>query len=590
MAASNEEYPHARMQQRGKKPEVAICILPSHVSSLIAAGEVVERPASVVKELVENSLDAGATHIAIEASEGGLAFIRVSDNGCGIGADSMALAFHRFATSKLARAEDLERIATLGFRGEALPSIAAVADVEMLSRPADDQAAAALRLVDGKPVEQGSHAAAVGTTVTVLHLFAKQPARRKFLRAPAAENHQIASLVSQYALAYPEVRFSLRLDGRQALATTGSGSLTDAVAAVHGPEVAAAMLPIRWPPAGESAALVVSGLAAPPHLSRASRGYVSLFVNRRWVQNRRLTYAIEEAYSGLLTVGRHPIAVVNLEVPPDEVDVNVHPTKAEVRLRHENEVFVAVQRAVRHAVLEQAPVPTAAPTGPPPPPVAGAEAIASPLWEHGVQVEAHTRAAAATASPKVSLPLLRVLGQIANTFIVAEGPDGLYLIDQHAAHERVLFEEVCAARQRQAVQVQGLLEPALAEVSPRQEEVLISNRETLAEHGFQLEPFGERAYRVRGIPALLAGRDAAQTLGELLDALAEEPAEPSADRVAATLACHGAVRAGQSLALEEMRQLVQRLEQTQVPHTCPHGRPTTVHLSGSWLAQTFRRR
>jgi len=574
--------------QRGEKPEVEIHILPSQVSSLIAAGEVVERPASVVKELVENSLDAGAAHIAIEASQGGLAFIRVSDNGSGIAADSMALAFHRFATSKLARAEDLERIATLGFRGEALPSIAAVADIEMLSRPADAQAAAALRLVDGKPVEQGSRAAAVGTTVTVLHLFTKQPARRKFLRAPAAENHQIASLVSQYALAYPEVRFSLRLDGRQALVTTGSGSLTDAVAAVHGPEVAAAMLPIRWPPAGESAAIVVSGLAAPPHVSRASRGYVSLFVNRRWVQNRRLTYAIEEAYSGLLPVGRHPIAVVNLEVPPEEVDVNVHPAKAEVRLRHENEVFVAVQRAVRQAVLEQAPVATvAAPAGPP---LAPAEAIASPLWEHGVQVETHARTAAATAPPKVSLPLLRVLGQIANTFIVAEGPDGLYLIDQHAAHERVLFEEVCAARQRQAVQVQGLLEPALAEVSPRQEEVLISHRETLTEHGFQLEPFGERAYRLRAIPALLAGRDAAQALGALLDALAEEPAEPSADRVAATLACHGAVRAGQSLALEEMRELVQRLEQTEAPHTCPHGRPTTVHLSGGWLAQSFRRR
>ena len=566
-----------------------IHILPSQVSSLIAAGEVVERPASVVKELVENSVDAGATQIAIEVSQGGLAFVRVSDNGCGLAAESMALAFHRFATSKLARAEDLERIVTLGFRGEALPSIAAVADVEMVSRPADAEAAAMLRLVDGKPVEQGSRAAAVGTTVTVLHLFARQPARRKFLRAPAAENHQIVSLISQYALAYPEVHLSLKLDGRQALATTGSGSLTDAVAAVHGPEVAVAMLSIRWPPAGESAAFLVSGLAAPPHLSRASRGYVSLFVNRRWVQNRRLTYAVEEAYSGLLPAGRHPIAVVNLEVPPDEVDVNVHPAKAEVRLRHENEVFVALQRAVRQAVLEQAPLPTvAAPPGASTGP--GAEPATSPLWEHGVEVGAQARAVAATAPPKVSLPLLRVLGQVANTFIVAEGPDGMYLIDQHAAHERVLFEEMCAARQRQAVHVQGLLEPALAELSPRQEEVLLAQRETLAEYGFQLEPFGGRAYRIGAIPALLAGRDAAQALGELLDALAEETAGPSADRVAATLACHGAVRAGQSLAPEEMRELVRRLEQTEAPHTCPHGRPTTVHLSESWLAQTFRRR
>jgi len=578
------EYCH-----RGAKP-VEIHILPSQVSSLIAAGEVVERPASVVKELVENSIDAGATHIAIEVSQGGLAYIRVNDNGCGVAAESMALAFHRFATSKLAHAEDLERIVTLGFRGEALPSIAAVADVEMVSRPADAQAAATVRLVDGKQVEQGSRAAAVGTTVSVLHLFAKQPARRKFLRAPAAENHQIATLISQYALAYPEVRFSLKLDGRQALTTTGSGSLTDAVAAIHGADVAAAMLSIRWPAAGESAAFLVSGMAAPPHLSRASRGYVSLFVNRRCVQNRRLTYAIEEAYSGLLPAGRHPIAVVNLEVPPDEVDVNVHPAKADVRLRHENEVFVALQRAVRQAVLEQAPLPTvAAPAGSPR--WASPEASTSPLWEHGLEVEAQTLAVAAAAPPKVSLPLLRVLGQVANTFIVAEGPDGMYLIDQHAAHERVLFEEMCGPPQAgQSAHVQGLLEPALVELSPRQEEVLLAHRETLAEHGFQLEPFGQRAYRIGAVPALLAGRDAAQALGELLDALAEETAEPSADRVAATLACHGAVRAGDSLALEEMRELVRRLEQTEAPHTCPHGRPTTVHLSESWLAQTFRRR
>jgi DNA mismatch repair protein MutL len=568
---------------------VEIHILPSQVSSLIAAGEVVERPASVVKELVENSIDAGATQIGIDVSQGGLAFVRVSDNGCGIDAESMALAFHRFATSKLSRAEDLERIVTLGFRGEALPSIAAVADVEMVSRPADTEAAAMLRLVEGKPVEQGTRAAAAGTTVTVLHLFARQPARRKFLRAPAAENHQIASLISQYALAYPEIRFSQKLDGRQALTTTGSGSLTDAVAAIHGPDVAAAMLSIRWPPAGESAAFLLNGLAAPPHLSRASRGYVSLFVNRRCVQSRRLTYAIEEAYSGLLPVGRHPIVVVNLEVPPDEVDVNVHPAKAEVRLRHENEVFVALQRAVRQAVLEQAPLPTvAAPTGSSP--AAGGEPATSPLWEHGVEVGAQLRVVAAAAPPKVSLPLLRVLGQVANTFIVAEGPDGMYLIDQHAAHERVLFEEVCGARQRQAVHVQGLLEPALAELTPRQEETLLAHRQTLAEHGFQIEPFGGRTYRIGAIPAVLAGRDPVQALGELLDALAEEAAEPSPDRVAATLACHGSVRAGQSLAMEEMRELVRRLEQTEAPHTCPHGRPTTVHLSESWLAQTFRRR
>ncbi len=361
---------------------MTIRILPPEVSVLIAAGEVVERPASVVKELMENSLDGGASQVSIEVRQGGLSLIRVTDNGNGVPSDGLALAFHRYATSKVTSAQDLARITSLGFRGEALPSIAAVADVEMLSRPADAVAGAYLRLVDGKPVEQGTRGAPVGTTVTVLHLFAKQPARRKFMRSPTAENQQIASLVSQYALAYPEVRFSLRLDGRQALLTSGSGQLTDAVASVYGAEVAAVMLPMRWPPDGERTAINVSGLAGPPHISRASRGYISLFVNRRWVQNRRLTFAVEEAYSGLLPAGRHPIAIVDLRLPYEEVDVNVHPTKAEVRLRQEKEAFAAVQRAVRQALVEQAPVPSlpSTPGVAVAQPAAPEETTTPPLW------------------------------------------------------------------------------------------------------------------------------------------------------------------------------------------------------------------
>ena len=573
---------------------MTIRILPPEVSVLIAAGEVVERPASVVKELIENSLDAGASQVSIEVRQGGLGLIRVTDNGKGVPSDMLALAFHRYATSKVTLARDLTRITTLGFRGEALPSIAAVAEVEMLSRPADAVAGAYLRLVDGTPVEQGTRGAPVGTTVTVLHLFAKQPARRKFMRPPPAENQQIASLVSQYALAYPEVRFSLRLDARQALLTSGSGELTDAVASVYGAEVAAAMLPMRWPLDGERTTMKVSGLAGPPHISRANRGYVSLFVNRRWVLNRRLIFAVEEAYSGLLPAGRHPIAIVDLRLPCEEVDVNVHPTKAEVRFRQENDAFAAVQRAVRQALLEQAPVPSvlsttgAAVTQP----AAPEEMTPPPLWQRAVEAEGQPQTAAGTVAPppKVSLPMLRVVGQIGNTYIVAEGPEGVYLIDQHAAHERVLFEEICAARQRRAVDAQGLLEPAIVEVSPQQKEVILAYYEALSEHGFQLEPFGERTYLVRAIPAVLAEKDLSRAFAELLDTLSEEAAVDQQDRVAFSLACHAAVRAGQSLALEEMRELIRRLEQAEVPHTCPHGRPTMIHMSTALLEKEFRRR
>ena len=574
---------------------MTINILSPGVSALIAAGEVVERPASVVKELVENGLDAGASQISIEVRRGGLDFIRVTDNGEGIPESDLPLAFHRYATSKLRKAEDLSHIHTLGFRGEALPSIAAVAEVEILSRPHDAVAGAYLRLIDSKPVKQGTRGTAPGTTVTVSHLFAKQPARLKFMRTPTSENNHIASLISHYALAYPEVRFSLRLDTRQTLVTSGSGNLSDAVATVYRPEVAAVMLPIRGPAEERGGGISVGGLVGPPSISRVSRGYISLLVNRRWVQSRQLTFAVEEAYSGLLPTGRHPIAVIDLRLPPEEVDVNVHPTKAEVRFRRPNDVFSAAQRAVRQALLEQAPVPS---VGAKPAPAARRpptpqEAAMPPLWERALQLEREDKAAPAAPvapPPKSSLPVLRVIGQVGNTYIVAEGPQGMYLIDQHAAHERVLFEQLSAARQKQGVESQGLLEPAIVEVSPQQEQILISNQEALAEHGFQLEPFGQQAYLVRAIPAVLAGKDVPQAVTELLDLLDEETMADRRDRVASSLACHGAVRAGQTLAPEEMRELVRALEQTEAPHTCPHGRPTLLHMSTDILEKEFRRR
>jgi DNA mismatch repair protein MutL len=312
------------------------------------------------------------------------------------------------------------------------------------------------------------------------------------------------------------------------------------------------------------------------------------------VQNRRLTFAVEEAYSGLLTAGRHPIAIVDLRLPYEEVDVNVHPTKAEVRFRQENEAFAAVQRAVRQALLEQAPLPSLTSTAgvAVAQPAAPTETTPSPLWQRAREAEETAKTAAGTAAPppKVSLPMLRVVGQIGNTYVVAEGPEGMYLIDQHAAHERVLFEEICAARQRQALDVQGLLEPTIVEISPRQKEIVLAHYQVLSEHGFQLEPFGERTYLLRAIPTILAGKDLARAFAEFLDVLGEEAAPDQRDRVAMTLACQTAVKAGQSLALEEMRELVRRLEQAEVPHTCPHGRPTMIHMSTALLEKEFRRR
>jgi len=591
---------------------VPIRVLPPEVAARIAAGEVVERPASIVKELLENALDAGASRIAVEVIGGGLDSIRVSDDGCGIEPGELAVAFERHATSKLENDADLGRVLTLGFRGEALPSIAAVAEVEMVSRPPHCESAACIRLVPEALPEVSTRGAPVGTAVIVRRLFARLPARRKFLRSPASETNAVAAVVSHYALAYPETRFTLTLDadrrgGRQTIQTPGSGDLRDAVSAVYGAELAAAMLEVlgtgnkEQGTIGHDGALVrVEGLIGSPQVSRASREYISLFVNRRWIQSRRLAFAVEEAYRGLLMTGRHPVAIVSLRLANEEVDVNVHPTKAEVRFRDEGAVFGAIQRAVRATLLESAPVPVASSSAalvlsPPP--------TAPLLWQHGVRVEAATRSevlgpdvtvrredAAVAPTPAVSLPVLRVIGQMGGTYVIAEGPEGMYLIDQHAAHERVLYERFWRARRRGSPEVQGLLAPVSLEASPRQRALLSEQAEPLREHGFDIEPFGDGAFVLRSIPQQLAGGDVRQAVLEFLDRMVEEGEGDRRDRVAMSLACHGAIRAGNTLSLEEMRELVRQLEESEAPNTCPHGRPTMVHLSAEALARGFGRR
>ena len=578
-----------------------IRILAPEVAARIAAGEVVERPASVVKELVENSLDAGASRIAVEVTAGGLDSIRVTDDGFGIEAGELLVAFERHATSKLADDADLARVLTLGFRGEALPSIAAVAEVEMVSRPPVAEAAAYVRLSPDAPAETGSRGAPVGTSVSVRRLFGRLPARRKFLRTPASEANAIAGVVSHYALAYPEVRFSLTLDGRQSFATPGSGDLRDAVAAVYGLETAGEMLAVDSP----DGPLRVDGLAGPPSLSRASRGYISLFVNRRWIQNRRLAFAVEQAYQGMLMTGRHPLAVLNIACPYEDVDVNMHPTKAEVRFQDESAVFTAVQRAVRAALVARTPVPAGVSAG------AGLvlspEPWTPPLWGRGFRREAapaaHSDASlkgghqrngetgnGAVATPAAALPVLRVIGQFGGVYIIAEGPDGIYMIDQHAAHERVLYERFCRARASRKPEAQGLLEPLTLELSPRLRSLVAAETEALAGHGFEIEPFGEGSLIVRSLPAQLAQGDAREAVGRFLEVMLEEDEGDGRDRVAMSLACHGAIRAGKTLSPEEMRELVLQMEAAESPHTCPHGRPTMVHMSAEALARGFGRR
>ncbi len=557
-----------------------IKVLEPLVVSRIAAGEVVERPASVVKELIENSLDAGASQITVEARGGGLALIRVIDNGCGIPAGEVDLAFQRHATSKIAGLEDLDSILTLGFRGEALPSIAAVSEVDIVTCAGSGAAAEHLTLKDGVVTGRDSQARTRGTSVEVRHLFRSVPARLKFVKSVATENSHIATVITQYALARPGVKFVLASEGRISLRTPGSGKLPDAFAGIYGAELAAKMLPLDDEPGwqAEPPIVRVSGITGTPEASRSSRDLLCLSVNRRWVSSRLLAWALEEAYHGLLMTGRHPVAVIDIALPPGEVDVNIHPAKSEVRFRNERAVITALQRAVRHALLRRAPVrgieEPAALYQPRPP----APASSRFPFEKGAAPEP-----AVPLLPKAALPALRVLGQLMQTYVVAEGPDGLYLVDQHAAHERVLFERIL--KSGEDIERQGLLEPVTLQLSPRQAAAVEAAQPALASLGFDISPFGEGTWLVRSVPAMLNGKDWSGALTEALDSGEDGWRE----RLAMSFACHGAVRAGQSLSDAEMRGLLRDLEQASLPHTCPHGRPTMLHLAPGRLEREFGR-
>jgi DNA mismatch repair protein MutL len=440
---------------------------------------------------------------------------------------------------------------------------------------------------------------APGTVVTVENLFYNVPARLKFLKAPATEAGHIHRVVTRYAMAFPEVRFHLKMDGRDVLQTSGDGSLYNVLLEMLGPETCRQLLalPEQGAEGGESPSRVgVSGYVGAPTLHHAQRDYITLFVNRRWVQDRLLSTAIVQAYHTMLPTGRYPMAVINVALDPFEVDVNVHPAKNEVKFRDQHTVFRAVQQAVRRALLEKGDISSitlrsesmvSSTTAP------SAETEWRQLAHFGFEAQRTLGSADAGEAPSQGrLPVLRVLGQLALTYVIAEGPDGLYLIDQHAAHERVLFEEVrrqCAAA---AVPTQQLLPPSLLELTPGQAAVLEAEQATLAQLGFAIEPFGGYTYRLRAVPEMLALGDPALALRDILSELAEGGGlwtRHADERVITTVCKRAAIKAGQALSLQEMQELVRRLEQCQAPRTCPHGRPTVLYLSAAQLAREFGR-
>jgi len=585
-----------------------IRVLPEDVASQIAAGEVVERPASVVKELIENAIDAGATTLQVDVQAGGKSFIRVVDDGCGVPKDEVELAFHRHATSKLSTAEDLERITTLGFRGEALASIAAVSRMTFATRAVDEGVGILLRLEGGQIHSRRQIGRPPGTAVTVENLFFNVPARRKFLRTDRTERRHVDRWVTRYAMAYPQLRFTLSHSGQSTLHSPGSGELRDVLTAVYGHETGRKALRIVSDGRAQESEIHVSGLVGPPSLHWANRTYITVFVNGRWVKDASLTYAITQAYHRLLPKGRHPLAVVMIDLPPADVDVNVHPAKAEVRFRDGDAVFRALQKAVRRTLLERSPVPEIGQRA------TGDEGVER-MWPRSwaAESEAQGRRERLTALGRgtrpldaqlrfdadvsvggegQSIPPLRVIGQLGATYIVAEGPQGMVLLDQHAAHERVLFEQLLAQREDVGVASQTLLEPVVVELGPEAADLLEEHSEALRQLGFGLEPFGGSALLVRALPTIMADEDPGRVMEDMAAALlaGDEPLGSPTEEVVARQVCkQAAIKAGQVLDRSEMEALIRALEHSESPRTCPHGRPTMIRLSVQQLAREFGR-
>ena len=651
-----------------------IHVLPEHVANKIAAGEVVERPASVVKELLENALDAGARYIRVNVEAGGKRLIQITDDGCGMSRDDAMLAFERHATSKLRTADDLLSVATLGFRGEALPSIASVSRLRLETRAADDAAGTVIEINGGKLLRVEEAGLPGGTSIAVRDLFFNVPARKKFLKAESTELSHVASLVTHYALAHPDKHFELHSLTNAMLVAPPVTTHAERVYQVFGKETLDQMIPLaaqvelqriglpqpppwaRREPEEEDNAdrqpgqIRVRGFVSKPEIQKLNRSSIYIFVNQRLIRDRLIQHAITEAYRNILPPTVYPVVLLFLELPTAEVDVNVHPSKTEVRFRQQSVVHDFVRDSVRAALMKARPAPQfAAQIGARPTATAALSSAApaasstqvSANWrelyspagfalrpaelppetqrfhfEGGIALEANAALPVArfprqtfggaescgdafpepeaeNDSSLASLSTLKPLGQIRNSFILAVNEDGLWIVDQHVAHERVLFEKILRQRAAEGVESQRLLMPIIVELDPAQQAVFTDIAEELRGNGFDLEPFGSRTIAVKVSPA---GVDAAQVehmLHELLDQFASEEQalnlEKARGRIAASIACHAAIKVNMPLEQNKMEWLLAELAKTECPMTCPHGRPVVLRYSVKDIQRAFKR-
>lgn len=640
----------------------SIRILDTKTINKIAAGEVVEGPKSVVKELVENAIDAGATAVTVEIKEGGISYIRIMDNGCGIPKEQVKTAFLRHATSKMSEIEDLEHIFTLGFRGEALASIAGVAQVEMLTKTRDEETGTSIEISGGEIKNIQDTSCTEGTTITVKNLFYNVPARRKFLKKPATESGFVSDLMNKLALGHPEVSFRFINNDTTMLHTAGNGDLKASVFYVYGKEAANSMVPLEYKK-GEYA---LSGLIGKPELSRGNRNYENLFINGRFIKNKVVATAVEDAYKTRLLIGKFPIFVLNFEMNPSQVDVNVHPAKLEVRFKNDDEIYEffhdavsktldqlvlipqvgwdkapAVKTAEKHIEIEQQkiediPVYKSLPSS-----FTQDRAASGGMGksvdqllnrQQGTQNQVRQSAEAFLIDPvivrenvettktqqkplvnQISNPQIlnnqvgervvepkvepffkqyKMIGQIFQTYWMIEQGECLYLIDQHAAHERILFEEFMNRFKEENMVSQKLLLPQMLNLTPSEIEVLRENQSLLEGFGFEFETFGQNQYALKAVPYLLKEPSGAGFFTEILDSLSEQKIRSVYDMkllAVATMACKAAVKGHDRLSFQEAEAMIGRLLKLENPFTCPHGRPTIIEMTKYELEKKFKR-
>jgi DNA mismatch repair protein MutL len=651
-----------------------IHVLSESVANKIAAGEVVERPASVVKELLENSLDAGATRIKIQVEAGGKKLIQITDNGCGMVRDDALLAFERHATSKLKNAEDLLSVATLGFRGEALPSIASVSRLRLETRDPEEASGTILEINGGKIFKVEEAGLPVGTSITVRDLFFNTPARKKFLKAESTELSHIASLVTHYALAHPGKHFELHSATNAVLVAPPVAGHSERVYQVFGKDVLDQLIPVAavqpleriglpqpppWrkkeededQPPSEPGEMRVRGFVSKPEIQKLNRNSIYVFVNGRLIRDRLIQHALTDAYRNILPPTVYPVVLLFLELPGGEVDVNVHPSKTEVRFRQQTVTHDFVRDSVRAALMKARPVPqftteirahpTASPSLTP-----GSRAEISSAWQpdsasqppptfnlqpppipainerfqfgvDGIGIDGNAAMSLALvprAVPEIandgctppvpeepeapsdlapSLSSLKPLGQIRESFILAVNHEGLWIIDQHVAHERVLFEKILRQRSTQKVESQRLLMPLIIELTPAQQAIFADISDELAQNGFDAEPFGSRSLALKVAPAGVEATQLEHMLAELLDQFSREEQalnmEKVRTRIAASIACHAAIKVNMPLEQNKMEWLLAELAKTECPMSCPHGRPVVLRYSLKDIQKAFKR-